>query len=233
MASAIDPSTDPCVDFYKHVCGKWEEQGNMFSTPEIKYVTYHTRETLRELLLQDVSASANNIRTKVVLMLKKCGRESNVEGSLRAFLRSLNLDWPRKSKVNRLQLLDVLVGSSMDYSVPAMWSFMIGRDPMRPRHNIIYLTLDSSVNIWMRHLKQLTASRTIQKYLRRCAEIVGGTGQSYGLMIHDVLLLSRYDCFFLLKQPFNVYCLLFCLCGERPVILCFRYFARVFLASRS
>lgn len=200
VTSAMDPSTDACVDFYQHVCGRWGKQGQAFLTPLDKYRAYHRQETLRKLLLQEGSTSQRNVGAKVTLMLKKCGRDSRVEGALRMFLQSVHLDWPNKSEATRLQLLDILVELSMDHGLPAMWYFMIGRHPTDFYHNIIYLTLDSAVTTWMAHLKQLIAKRAVDRYFRRCAEIVGGTGQSYELMIRDVLLVNRYGHVFFLQK---------------------------------
>lgn len=108
--------------------------------------------------------------------------------TLQRFLGELGLPWPYKSRATRPQLLDILVRASLQYGLPIFWAFAVGRHPTRQSENTIYMTLDTRFSQWMLDIETLTIRSKSKDYLRRCAEIVGGLGQSYSRMIEEVLL---------------------------------------------
>ncbi|KAH9374828.1 hypothetical protein HPB48_002567 [Haemaphysalis longicornis] len=71
--------------------------------------------------------------------------------------------------------------------MPMLWGFYVGRHPSGSLKNTIYMTLDSRYNDWIGTVEMLMYKRRVRDYLRHCAEIVGGKGQSYESMIEDVL----------------------------------------------
>lgn len=99
----------------------------------------------------------------------------------------MNLPWPHRSPSTRFQLLDTMAKASLDLGNPTLWAFYIGRHPMRALENILFLALSPSVKQWLNQVGSLREQQNAEEYLRRCAEIVGGTGQSYSRMIEDVL----------------------------------------------
>ncbi|KAH7944716.1 hypothetical protein HPB51_028569 [Rhipicephalus microplus] len=103
------------------------------------------------------------------------------------FLNELGLPWPSKSSTTRFQLLDTLVRASLQLGMPMFWAFYVGRHPSRPSENTIYMTLELSFSQWIRDIEALAADGKEGHYLRRCAEIVGRTGQLYSLKIQQVL----------------------------------------------
>ncbi|KAK8773708.1 hypothetical protein V5799_011760, partial [Amblyomma americanum] len=91
------------------------------------------------------------------------------------------------SSATRQQLLDILVRASLQFGMPMFWSFYVGRHPFRPSENAIYMTLEHRFLEWIRDINALSAKGKESDYFRRCAEIVGKTGQSYSRMIEHVL----------------------------------------------
>ncbi|KAK8763361.1 hypothetical protein V5799_034030 [Amblyomma americanum] len=73
------------------------------------------------------------------------------------------------------------------YGMPMFWGFYVGRHPFLPAENTIYMTLDPRCIQWIRDIEALSVRGNADDYLRRSAEIVGGTGQSYSTMIRHVL----------------------------------------------
>ncbi|KAK8764689.1 hypothetical protein V5799_032706 [Amblyomma americanum] len=106
---------------------------------------------------------------------------------LRSFLRQVGLSWPQKSATNRGQLLDSLVTLSLDAGMPTLWSFVVGRHLSRPTENALYMSLDHRYHSWCLDVERLHSRGVLRRYLRRCAEVVGGLGGSYSSMIDDVM----------------------------------------------
>ncbi|KAH8009926.1 hypothetical protein HPB51_022669 [Rhipicephalus microplus] len=86
-----------------------------------------------------------------------------------------------------LEMLDTLVGSSLEYSLPLLWAFAVGRHPRKNRQNAVYVILDRTTSIWFQHVRSMARHKKIANFLRRCAENVGGKGQSYESMIRHLL----------------------------------------------
>ncbi|XP_075535508.1 uncharacterized protein LOC142571103 [Dermacentor variabilis] len=181
---SVDPSVSPCDDFHRHVCGRWKR----LRSP-VQLYEQRVRTVLRNVLLLHHSGSRQlTAKDKAYRLFFRCVSSKASENSLRSFLRRLRLAWPAKlDVVSRLDILDTIIGSSLDYSVPALWTFTVGRHSALPHQSTIYVYLDPSVLEWMAHLRRLASRRRLRVYLRRCAEIIGGTGQSYQEMIQLVL----------------------------------------------
>lgn len=184
MRRSVDPSVSPCEDFHRHVCGRWKH----LRTP-VQLYEQRIRTVLRNVfLLRHSGNRQRTARDKANRLFFRCVSSKASENSLRSFLRRLRLAWPAKvDLVSRLDILDTIIGSSLDYGVPALWTFTIGRHPTLPHQSIIHVYLDPSVLDWMAQLRRLARRRKLRVYLRRCAEIIGGTGQSYQEMIQLVL----------------------------------------------
>ncbi|KAH7974046.1 hypothetical protein HPB49_008876 [Dermacentor silvarum] len=190
-----DHSVHPCDDFYRHVCTRWNRdhlQG--YTSPLDKYEVLFDAHVIKRHLLRRIPQHPVRAQDKASALLLKClsrrGRESS--WTLQKFLLELGLSWPQKSPASRLQLLGTLVKSSLHFGIPLFWAFFVGRHPSQPNQNIIYTTFDERSIEWMVHFEWLLHYGKQGAYLRRCAEIVGGTGQSYSSMIHAVTT-THYD----------------------------------------
>ncbi|KAH6939988.1 hypothetical protein HPB50_023868 [Hyalomma asiaticum] len=109
------------------------------------------------------------------------------ENSLTDILRALELPWPTTAPSTELEMLDTLVGSSLEYSLPLLWAFAVGRHPRKNRQNAVYVILDRTTSTWFRHVRAMAKNKKVANFLRRCAENVGGKGQSYDSMIRRLL----------------------------------------------
>lgn len=190
LQRSVDTKRDPCHNFYDYVCSRWGEVGGLeFVSPRSKYNDYISDSLLKNFILKDLKRKHNrqNARSKAILLLARCAQYRLQEAELTLYLRSLKLRWPARSPATRLQVLDIMVGSSLDYGIPAVWSFIVGRHPKMSRQNTLYLAMDYQVRKWISHLDRLQRAGNVAQYLRACAEIVGGRGLSYDRMITDVL----------------------------------------------
>ncbi|XP_070396754.1 uncharacterized protein [Dermacentor albipictus] len=184
-----DHSVHPCDDFYRHVCSSWDRyHPQEHWSPLRKYQRLFEEQVIKRHLLRHIPKHPVRAQDKASALLLKClsqkGRESS--WTLQKFLLELGLSWPHKTPASRPQLLGTLVKSSLHFGMPIFWAFFVGRHPSHPNRNIIYTTFDDRSIEWMVHLERLISSDKQGAYLRRCAEIVGGTGQSYSSMIHAV-----------------------------------------------
>ncbi|XP_077512682.1 uncharacterized protein LOC144123815 [Amblyomma americanum] len=194
LRRSIDPAKSPCRDFYEHVCGRWHHIDTTYDTPREKYGAVHQVESLRKVMFTDDGEQHFHFgyrhrasRLKMAKMVVRCRSQTEDEESLQFALNELKLPWPASSPSNELEMLDVMVGASLEYGLPLMWAFTIGRHARRTRQNAIYLVLDRKVELWFRHVRALAAKRRVAHFLRRCAERVGGTGQSYDRMLRGLL----------------------------------------------
>ncbi|XP_077565072.1 endothelin-converting enzyme 2-like isoform X2 [Haemaphysalis longicornis] len=187
ILGSIDPSVHPCDDFYRHVCSGWDKRGHQGS-PQSKYYSDTKRLFIQKMLSRSVPTRSTSALDKASVLLLRClGRSTEGISELRDFLQQLQLPWPFRSAATRQELLRTLARASLQMGTVLLWAFYVGRHPTLPMENTIYMTLDSRFSQWTRDVQDLLAQKRASDYLRRCAEMVGGTGQSYSAMIEDVL----------------------------------------------
>ncbi|KAL3213180.1 hypothetical protein MRX96_035600 [Rhipicephalus microplus] len=179
----------PCDDFYHHVCGLWDQHFfRGYWSPVQKYEHLIQGQAIKHHLLRQIPKNPVRARDKASALLLKCLSRRGGESlrTLQNILKELGLSWPQKTPASRRELLGTLVKSSLHFGIHVFWAFFVGRHPPRPNENIIYTTLDERAIDWIRTFQRLIHFGKHRAYLRRCAEIVGGTGQSYSMMIHAV-----------------------------------------------
>ncbi|KAH7954492.1 hypothetical protein HPB49_019159 [Dermacentor silvarum] len=190
LSSSLNGSVHPCDDFYGHVCSGWDNSARVrYLSALDMYSAKFSRTIIKSILLEHIPARSTTARGKAAGFIFRClsrTEEENVT-TFSAFLKELGLPWPSKSPATRSQLLDTLVRASLQLGMPMFWAFYVGRHPSRPSENTIYMTLDPRFSQWIRDIEALAADGKADDYLRRCAEIVGRTGQSYSLMIQQVM----------------------------------------------
>ncbi|KAL1447760.1 hypothetical protein MTO96_028335 [Rhipicephalus appendiculatus] len=186
---SLNESVHPCDDFYWHVCSGWEGTGIRYTSPLSRYKSRFSRSLVNRILLEHIPKRPTTARERAAGFLFRCLSRTEKENmtTFAAFLNELGLPWPSKSSTTRFQLLDTLVRASLQLGTPMFWAFYVGRHPSRPSENTIYMTLEPRFDQWIRDIEALAADGKEDDYLRRCAEIVGRTGQSYSLMIQQVL----------------------------------------------
>ncbi|KAH7973450.1 hypothetical protein HPB49_001045 [Dermacentor silvarum] len=184
-----DHSVHPCDDFYRHVCDRWDrDHSQSYRSPLNKYEALFDGHVIKRLLLRKIPKYPQKAQDKASALLLKCLSQRGGQSSwtLPKLLLELGLPWPQKSPASRPQLLGTLVKSSLHFGIHMFWAFFVGRHPSRPNQNVIYTTLDERFIDWISNFERLIAYGQHHAYLRRCAEIVGGTGQSYSSMIYAV-----------------------------------------------
>ncbi|KAH6923182.1 hypothetical protein HPB50_024605 [Hyalomma asiaticum] len=189
-----DHSVHPCDDLYRHVCSGWDSSDRRRDRLLlVKYKVAFGDEVVNSNLMRPLPKHSTKARDKVAALLMGCLRRGSQQGrhgtsTLRKLLLELGLSWPHKSSATRSTLLDILVKSSLGFGIYAFWAFYVGRHPSRPYQNTIYMTLDERCLEWIRDYELLRKRGRHRQYLRRCAEIVGSTGQSYSHMIDAVTI---------------------------------------------
>ncbi|KAK8761303.1 hypothetical protein V5799_027430 [Amblyomma americanum] len=134
-------------------------------------------------------ASRNHYGAHQRLTEQDTGRKNT--WTLPKLLLELGLPWSLKSTASRAELLGILVKSSLHFGIHVFWTFYIGPHLLRPYKGTIYTTLDERCIEWIRDIELIIARGRHREYLRRCAEIVGGTGQPYSTMIDEVTVAHR------------------------------------------
>ncbi|XP_075538767.1 uncharacterized protein LOC142573127 [Dermacentor variabilis] len=193
LKRALNTAASPCHDFYQHVCGRWTQTEHFFEGPLQKYDSYQDAEFLREaIFLEDKGRFSHlkhsGVRYKMSKLLVKCRSQESDERSMTKILEKLRLPWPTKAPSTELEMLDIMVGASLEYSLPLLWTFAVGRHPRKNRQNAVYVLLDGTTSIWFRHVRAMYKRKRIFNFLRRCAENIGGKGQSYDSMIRHLLV---------------------------------------------
>ncbi|XP_050031973.2 uncharacterized protein [Dermacentor andersoni] len=188
LRSSRDHSVHPCDDFYRHVCSNWDANSRRRSPPLSKYKAIFDSHVVKRHLLRSLPKHSHRARDKATALLIKCFSRGGRQGSwtIQKFLLDVGLPWPHKSPASRPELLGTLVKSSLHFGIHIFWAFFVGRHPSRPNQNVIYTTLDERCIDWIGNFERLRDYVKHRDYLRRCAEILGGTGQSYSRMIEAV-----------------------------------------------
>ncbi|CAN7937397.1 unnamed protein product, partial [Ixodes hexagonus] len=181
----------PCHDFYEHVCSGWDSsQAKKYTTPLIKYDSSFERQVIKRLLERKIPSNPRKSEDKASFLLLRCLStpfRSDTGNQLASYLRNLRLSWPHKSPASRQQIMNILLQASLDNGLPAIWAFYVGRHLRKPSENTLYLDLPTRVREFFRDLDVLRTHSSVRRYFRRCAEIIGGTGQSYSTMIDDII----------------------------------------------
>ncbi|KAL1441585.1 hypothetical protein MTO96_008548 [Rhipicephalus appendiculatus] len=207
LLASIDSSVPPCDDFYRHVCSGWDRRyATTRGEPASWYKEIFMDIFLWKLMQRTVPPTPVKAMDKAASMLLHCVKETGYHGgeTLRDFLQDVGLSWPHKSSASREQLLDSLVMLSLDVGMPTLWKFVVGRHPARPTENALYMSLDRRYDLWSQDVDRLSARGALSRYLRRGAEVVGGLGGSYSVMIEDVLA-THEDLLTFVQHSWNTY----------------------------
>ncbi|CAN8021187.1 unnamed protein product, partial [Ixodes persulcatus] len=195
LQSSRDHSVHPCEDFYEHVCRGWDRQPNKkYIVPYIKYEMPFNKRRIQNLFQVRIPEQPRTSEHKAALLLLRClSQQSSCRSVdlLTSYLRRLNLPWPHKSPASRQQLLEIMVQASLEFGLPAVWAFHVGRNPKFPAENTLFLDLAERLGPFFGTTEALVAIGTAENFLRLCAEMIGGTGQSYSSMIDDVLAVHQ------------------------------------------
>ncbi|XP_065311288.1 uncharacterized protein [Dermacentor albipictus] len=207
LLASIDNRVPPCDDFYWHVCSGWDRQ---YATTRGQTASWY-EEVFMDVFLWKIMqriVPKTPVKTldKAASMLLHCVKDSGHHGgeALRHFLQEVGLSWPHRSPATREQLLDSLVVLSLDIGMPTLLKFVVGRHLSRPTENTLYMSLDRRYELWSQDIDRLHGRGALSRYLRRGAEVVGGLGGSYSIMIEDVLT-THEDLWTFVQHSYNTY----------------------------
>ncbi|XP_053378896.1 neprilysin-1-like [Mercenaria mercenaria] len=149
LLGSMDPSVDPCNNFFQYACGNWNKK-NFIPEDRTSYNTFEKlydelQLTLRALLEDSPKDYDSNGTLKAKVLYQSCVNVSQIEQVGDRPLRKLLVElgrWPvidRKWSARKFVLEDVLGDMRGKYNAPILVDVWIGPDDKNSSINIIQL----------------------------------------------------------------------------------------------
>ncbi|XP_049276033.1 neprilysin-2 [Rhipicephalus sanguineus] len=201
LAMAMDPSVDPCTDFYQFTCGRWSKvhpvDTNQFTSLQRKiFFSLYTD------IRRQPSSAPSRSGEKSAQALVMCedifvNREENLEG-LRAFLGDHGLGWPDAPLDSaEFNVLDALVGLSLDADVHFLFQMKLVPNFRQDDRLILSLSQNQGLMLWFQHRALHLPGAALGKTMLQLAKALGTPGQVYASLVEDMVqmdtdLMSMY-----------------------------------------
>ncbi|XP_077522682.1 neprilysin-3-like [Amblyomma americanum] len=141
----------PCDDFYKFVCSRFE--GGISTLSKIEQ---YTRRSIQEMLLNTtgIRATGQSAADKAAAMFQACVRlgssPTNSEvASLKSFLRGLDLDFSTMRTDPNFNVWDRMTQLSLVYGLHTFVKFEVTWTNRRPREPILQISINADDEKWM------------------------------------------------------------------------------------
>ncbi|XP_065289049.1 neprilysin-1-like [Dermacentor albipictus] len=121
LQSKLDNSVDPCQDFYRYVCGTFNEN-NQVAQLSLKI----TQATLSHLNITTVRSTRQTSWEKVAGLFRAClslaHNNRSQTSDLVEWMISLNLDLKNEAKLERVDAVDMMMRCSLDFGIQVILS---------------------------------------------------------------------------------------------------------------
>ncbi|XP_064479575.1 endothelin-converting enzyme homolog [Ornithodoros turicata] len=169
---------DPCDDFYSYVCTGWKRANpdtpNLFAKLQQRIAVT----VIKELLLDDAPDVAKTPTDKVALMFQTCAQvafnEQNQASSITEFLAQFRLTWPRPEPRDPLDILDLLVGLSLDWGLPVLFHMTIDPYFKKKGFRTVHFSSNPYLTEWFVLRNTLLEKGQLLDYFQKATNIING-----------------------------------------------------------
>ncbi|XP_077565061.1 endothelin-converting enzyme 1-like [Haemaphysalis longicornis] len=178
LASSLrDAKGDPCEDFYGYVCGGWQ-RANPAATNHFQALQQRVAQAaIVSLMLEDSEGPQPTQR--VARLFQRCAQlafnEQHRLGDLRAFLARFNLSWPESQPRTKLEVLDTLVGLSLDWGVPVLFHLNVDAHFKRRGFRMLHFSSNPYLLEWFVSRNALHERSALVGYFDRVSVILNGS----------------------------------------------------------
>ncbi|XP_077536935.1 endothelin-converting enzyme homolog [Haemaphysalis longicornis] len=152
LAASVDSATDPCDNLYQHVCDNWDRNHPMLMNGSGQFTLLQFRVTsfvLGALKKPPPQSSPASVK-KAVLAYQECIKvlddERNDVKVLLDVFKKYNLDWPTLTLPDNFDVLDFLLGMSLEYGLQTPFSLSLVPYIKTDRRYGLMLSMNSLVD---------------------------------------------------------------------------------------
>lgn len=186
---------DPCDDFYNYVCSGWKRTNpdtpNLFAKLQQRIATT----VMKELLLEDAPDVATTPAQKVALMFQTCAQvafnERNEARSITEFLDEFRLSWPRPDPRGPLDILDLLIGFSLDWGLPLLFHLSVDSYFKKRGYRTLHFSSNPYLTEWFLVRNALMEKGLLLDYFQKATDIISGQRVSSDLVERLLLVDNR------------------------------------------
>ncbi|XP_064476788.1 endothelin-converting enzyme 1-like [Ornithodoros turicata] len=194
MAASINPSVDPCDNFYNFVCSRWRNyypedahnlallrrriQRSLFET-----LTNHKASPSMDAV--DIASAAFQSCTHTALKDDGFGTEI-----LRQFLDRIGIPWPSPPRSFKTSLLEFLVMLSLEWNIPVFFDLGIVPNFKTNRGAILHLAGSTVLEEWIINRYSLGGVHGVGVYIKGLAQALGDPRVDYRPMAEKLALVD-------------------------------------------
>ncbi|CAN7937296.1 unnamed protein product [Ixodes hexagonus] len=131
LSQSVDPTVDVCEGLYDHTCGFWA-LNHPLSGHQIAHANQKVYVEILKLLSEPPKRSSSSVFDKTVTAFSECQAVADQEQEhlsvLLDVLKNYSLDWPPQTLSKEFNVLEALVGLSMDLGMSVIFGFELSID---------------------------------------------------------------------------------------------------------